>query len=47
LLYAIETTFTLNNLAIIPVDEDKIRLGHISEVLRNIGGRLERVPPKQ
>lgn len=31
LLYAIETTFTLNNLAIIPVDEDKIRLGHISE----------------
>ena len=31
LLYAIETTFTLNNLAIIPVDEDEIRLGHISE----------------
>jgi hypothetical protein len=31
LLYAIETTFTLNNLAIIPVDEGKIRLGHISE----------------
>jgi hypothetical protein len=31
LLYAIETTFTLNNLAIIPMDEDKIRLGHISE----------------
>jgi hypothetical protein len=34
LLYAIETTFTLNNLAIIPVDEDKIRLGHISEVIK-------------
>jgi hypothetical protein len=31
LIYAIETTFTLNNLAVIPVDEDKIRLGHISE----------------
>jgi hypothetical protein len=31
LLYAIETTFTLNNLAIIPVDDHKIRLGHISE----------------
>lgn len=46
LLYAIETTFTLNNLAIIPVDDDKIRLGSISEVLRNVGGRLERVPPR-
>jgi hypothetical protein len=34
LLYAIETTFTLNNLAIIPMDEDKIRLGHISEVIK-------------
>jgi hypothetical protein len=31
LLYAIETTFTLNNLAIIPTDDHKIRLGHISE----------------
>jgi hypothetical protein len=31
LLYAIETTFTLHNLAIIPVDSQKIRLGHISE----------------
>ena len=27
LLYAIETTFTLNNLAIIPVDDRRIRLG--------------------
>jgi hypothetical protein len=45
LLYAIETTFTLHNLAIIPVDDHKVRLGHISEVLRNNGGRLERVPP--
>ena len=34
LLYAIETTFTLNNLAIIPVDDDKIRLDHISEVIK-------------
>ena len=32
LLYAIETTFLLNNLAIIPVDEHKIRVGHISEL---------------
>jgi hypothetical protein len=32
LLYAIETTFELNDLAIIPVDERKIRLGRISEV---------------
>lgn len=46
LLYAIETTFTLHGLAIIPVDDGKIRLGRISEVLRNVGGRLERVPPK-
>ena len=27
LLYAIETTFTLNNLAIMPVAEDSVRLG--------------------
>jgi hypothetical protein len=47
LLYAIETTFTLNNLAIIPVDDRTIRLGPIAEVLRNNGGRLGRVPPKQ
>jgi hypothetical protein len=47
LLYAIETTFTLNNLAIIPVDDRTIRLGSIAEVLRNNGGRLGRVPPKQ
>jgi hypothetical protein len=29
------------------VDDSRIRLGHISEVLTNKGGRLERVPPKQ
>jgi hypothetical protein len=46
LLYAIETTFTLHGLAIITVDDRKIRLGRISEVLRNVGGRLERVPSK-
>ena len=45
LLYAIETTFTLHGLAIIPVDDRKVRLGRISEVLRNVGGRLERIPP--
>jgi len=31
LLYAIETTFALSNLAIIPVDDHKIRLDYISE----------------
>ncbi len=44
LLYAIETTFALNNVAIIPVEDDKVRLGHISELLKNTGGRLDRVP---
>jgi hypothetical protein len=39
LLYAIETTFELNNLAIIPVDDRRIRLGHISEVRRSDGGK--------
>jgi hypothetical protein len=47
LLYAIETTFALHNLAIIPVGDDKIRVGHISEVLTNKGGRLERGPAKR
>jgi hypothetical protein len=47
LLYAIETTFTLHNLAVVPVADGKIRLGHISEVLRDNGGRLERVPAKR
>ena len=47
LLYAIETTFTLHNLAVVPVADGKIRLGHISEVLRNNGGRLDRVPAKR
>ena len=31
LIYAIETTFALNNLAIIAVSADKVRVGHISE----------------
>jgi len=30
-LYAVETTLALNNLAIIPVDDGSIRAGHISE----------------
>jgi hypothetical protein len=46
LLYAIETTFALHNLAIVPVDNRRIRVGHISELLRNNGGRLERVQPR-
>ena len=32
LLYAIETTFRLNHLAIISVDDRNIRMGRISEV---------------
>jgi hypothetical protein len=47
LLYAIETTFALNNLAIIPVDDHKIRLGHISEVLKSNGKQLEHVQMKR
>jgi hypothetical protein len=46
LLYAIETTLTLNNLAIIPVDDRRIRLGWIQEALRSTGKRIERVQPK-
>ena len=29
LLYAIETTFRLDNLAVIPVGDDQVRLDHI------------------
>jgi hypothetical protein len=47
LIYAIETTFTLNNLAIIPVEDDKIRPGHISEVPRNAGKQPTSEPPKR
>jgi hypothetical protein len=32
LLYAIETSFRLNNLTIIPLEAQKIRLGHINEL---------------
>lgn len=39
LMYAIETTFILNNLAIIHVDDDKIRLGHITELGKGTGKR--------
>jgi hypothetical protein len=46
LLYAIETTLTLNNLAIIPVDDRRIRLGWIREVLRSNGERLQKAGPK-
>jgi hypothetical protein len=34
LLYAIETTLRLNNLAVVDVDKDSVRLGHLSEVTR-------------
>jgi hypothetical protein len=34
LIYAIETTFRLNDLAIVKVDGQKIRLGHISEAAK-------------
>ena len=47
LLYAIETTIALNNLAIIAVDDRRIRLGRIEEVLRRAGKRRERLQPKQ
>lgn len=37
LLYAIETTFSLNNLAIIHVDDQRVRLGHIAELRKGTG----------
>jgi hypothetical protein len=40
LLYAIETTITLNNLAIIPTNDRRIRLGWMREVPRPSGKRL-------
>jgi hypothetical protein len=45
LLYAIDKTFELNGLAIIPVDEHRIRLGALMEVLKYVNGHLQRVPP--
>ncbi len=48
LLYAIETTMTLNNLAIIPVDDRRIRLGWIGESHSRNGRRVDdRVRPKK
>lgn len=41
LLYAIETTFVLHGLAIIPVDDHTIRLGRLEEVMRRVGNHLE------
>ena len=41
LLYAIETTFALHNLAIIPVDDRRIRVGHIPEAFRNNRGQSQ------
>ena len=46
LVYAIETTFKLNGLAIIPVDERQIRLGSTGEPRRRNGQPAESVRPK-
>ena len=46
LLYAIETSFRLNNLAIIPLDAHKIRLGHISEPRQGTAKPDANQPPK-
>jgi hypothetical protein len=45
LLYPIETTFALHKVAIIPVDDNTIRLGHISRALRSTGKRIEPLSP--
>jgi hypothetical protein len=47
LLYAIETTFVLNNLAIISVDDRRIRLSWLPAVLRSSGKQIENVQPKR
>jgi hypothetical protein len=47
LLYAIETTFTLHRLAIIPVDDHSIRLGRLEEVMGRVGNHLEYPQPKR
>jgi hypothetical protein len=47
LLYAIETTFVLNNLAIISLDDRRIRLGWLPAVPRSSGKQIENVPPKR
>jgi hypothetical protein len=46
LAYAIETTFKLNGLVIIPVDERKVRLGSTGEPRRRNGQPVERVRPR-
>jgi hypothetical protein len=47
LLYAIETTFVLHGFAIIPVDDRRIRLGRLEEILKRVGNRLEFPQPHQ
>jgi hypothetical protein len=47
LRYAIETTFALHGFAIIPVDDRRIRLGRLQEVLKHVGNHLEHPEPKQ
>lgn len=37
LLYAIETTFALNHLAVIAVDDHRIRLGHLTDPSKGAG----------
>ena len=47
LLYAIETTFALNSLAIVHLDEQRIRVGHISEQGKGTGKQDANPNPKQ
>ena len=47
LLYAIETTFALNNLAIIHLDEQRIRFGHPTELGKGTGKQDASLLPKR
>ncbi len=47
LLYAIETTFALNNLAIIHLDDQRIRLGHPTELGKGTGKPDANLQPKR
>ena len=47
LLYAIETTFALNNLAIIHLDDQRIRLGHPTELVKGTGKQDASLLPKR
>lgn len=47
LRYAIETTFALHGFAIIPVDDRRVRLGRLQEVLKRVGNHLEYPQPQR